>query len=374
MHLLVNSVDIYLFTFSSIIYNIIRLISTNGIIYGFIINQIKILLSSSQKTDDNIIYSVIMFIVAYLLSNVLILNLVTKLYNKHSEYIKKKASKSLNKLYLNALLEKYTNDRNINKIYDLFLKFHINITNYWKSYELHGQIIVALMIIALITKDFSLVSYLSIISFVIVACISIIEYFSPDVFNNLGEYVFTSVMNEKLMLLFLIYMPYIVIKRYTQNDLIFILSVFIVLFWQVSFKNFINGYVKKLELIRLVEEFQQSEKISIQGKDNTYIIADIEEPVNLITYFKLVKSDVTEDEIVKCLNDLSILPEIGNTLNIQMNDNTIPFEIKIKISIARSLLLSSEYSIAYYESDLTNHYEHLIKNKKILLNKLPIKI
>jgi hypothetical protein len=381
MQMLLSTQDNLLFAIDALAYNILNIITKNSLIYGFIILYVK-----SQRSQSNMI--LILSFAATILMNLLFTHLyIPLIYKKHKNYIISKVSVYIRDMYMHALIDKYLTQKSMKNIYEIFNSFTQYIDNYWSLYEMHAEIIVASIIIAIAYNSNSVNKIILIISSAILIILFILDNVLLDKFNDLHEYFITSILNEKLLLIFLIYVPYafvnnkninpnILLKKSTNNIYGSLMAIFIILFWKISFNNFLNKYSNKIDLTHKIKEFiiaeqQQALPTEINELSNKhnhfiYLIHDSNEPISIIDYFRLTNPNISKSKIIKTLDKLSILPELQKKLNTKMNDTSLTDEQKIKISVARSLIIPENYTVIYFQDDqIVNKYLKIISNHKI---------
>ena len=381
MQMLLSTHDNLLFAIDALAYNILNIITKNSLIYGFIILYVK-----SQESQSSMIYIVLSF-AATILMNLLFTHLyIPLIYKKHKNYIISKVSVYIRDMYMHALIDKYLTQKSMKNIYEIFSSFTQYIDNYWSLYEMHAEIIVASIIIAIAYNSNSVNKIILIISSAILIILFILDNVLLDQFNDLHEYFITSILNEKLLLIFLIYVPYTfvnnkninpnILTKSTNNIYGSLMAIFIILFWKISFNNFLNKYSNKIDLTHKIKEFiiaeQQQElpteinELSNKHNHFIYLIHDSNEPISIIDYFRLTNPNISKSQIIKTLDKLSILPELQKKLNTKMNDTSLTDEQKIKISIARSLIIPQNYTVIYFQDDqIVNKYLKIISNHKI---------
>ena len=379
MQALLSMADNILFSINSLIYNILTIVTKNTLIYSFIIIYVK----SQKSTKTNIFYT-ILYIFLSILLNVFVSKVYIKLYKKHQKYIKDKIAIYIRDMYIHALIDKYLTQKPMEDIYEIFNSFVEYINDYWKLYEMHAEIIVASIVIAIAYSSTDVNKILGTTAAIIIVILFIIEYLLLDHFNDLHEYFITAILNEKLLLIFLIYIPYAFVNNTNiRKDLpadknnIYgsLLAIFIILFWKISFNNFLTEYAKKIDLTHKIKKFiideqkqppNEINELSPNHNHFIYLIHDSNEPISIIDYFRLTNPNINKSQIIKALNKLSILPELHKRLKTNMNDQSLTDEQKIKISIARSLVIPPNYTVIYFKDDqIVSKYTKIITHRKL---------
>ncbi len=386
MQMLLSTHDNLLFATNCLIYNITNIIIQNSLIYGFIIIYIKSI--KSQNQSQIIVRTIVSYIGTFVIN--LLINYIYApfIYNKHKQYIIDKMAIYIRDMYMHALIDKYLTQKPINDIYEIFNSFAKYINNYRNLYEMHAEIIVASIVIAIAYNSSSINKIIGMVSSGIILILFILDYVLLDKFNDLHEYFITSILNEKLLLIFLVYVPYAFVNNKEINPKIpeknisniygSLLTIFIILFWKISFNNFLNKYSDKIDLTHKIKQFiitEQQEKLpkeinELSNKHNhfIYLIHDSDEPITIIEYFRLTSPNITKPQIIKALDKLSILPELQKKLNTKINDASLTDEQKIKISIARALIIPRNYTVIYFQDDqIVNKYIEIIPNTKIAI-------